>query len=99
MMSLDPIADDRREFSKLQIETTILPRSDAKRVFVEPYSEAVVAGIEAAIDTRLREDVNTRPELRIQEKREPRVEEKMFVRVDQSERRLVDSENFEINEP
>src|ERR1700686_5853543 len=74
-MPWNPIADHRSELTDLQIETPFVPRRYAYCIFIKPDLGAVVAGLEAAIDSRLREEINLRPQLRVKKKREARIEE------------------------
>jgi len=57
----------------------------------------VIAGIEAAIESRLREEINLRPELRVEKQRETRIEEIVDLRVDETRRRLLEVISFKIN--
>jgi hypothetical protein len=54
-MARNPVAYDGGELSQLQSEPAIRPRRDAEGVFIEPNLGALVAGIEPAIQPRLRE--------------------------------------------
>ena len=74
-MPRDPIADDGGEFAGLESKTAVLPRRKSKRILVQTNLGAVIAGIEAAIDSRLREEINLRPELRVEKQGETRIEE------------------------
>src|SRR6266568_4899554 len=82
-MPRDKIADNGGELTDLQSEAAVLPRRKAKRIFVEPNLGAVIARVEAAIESRLREEINVRAELSVEEKCQARVEEIVDVAVDE----------------
>jgi hypothetical protein len=71
----DPIADDRCELAELQCKTTVLPRRDSKRILVQANLGAVIGRVEPAVDSRLREEINLRAELRVEKQRETWIEE------------------------
>src|ERR1700730_14430668 len=96
-MTRDPIADDSGELADLQSQTAILPRRDAKRVFVEPEIGAVIARVEPAIKSRLHEEINLRPDLRVEKQRETRIEEIVDLRIDKTRRRLLEMISFKVN--
>src|ERR1044071_8946493 len=95
-MPLDKIADDRREFSNLKIERIGLPDIDAERIFIQPNSHPLIGGIEIAIRAGLDKKVKVRAELGVEKKGKTRIREKVMLSVDQSGRRLLDLECFEV---
>ena len=56
-MSGDPIAYHSREFANLECEAAILPWCNSKRILVQANVGAVIARIEPAIESRLREEI------------------------------------------
>ena len=74
-MSRDPIANHSREFASLECEAAILPWCNSKRVLVQANLGTVIARIEPAIQSRLREEIDLRAELRVEEQCEPWIEE------------------------
>ena len=96
-MSRDPIADDGREFADLQCKTTVLPWGDSKRILVQANVGAVVARIEPAIESRLREEIHLRTRLRVEKQRETRIEEIVDFRVDEAGRGLLEIIKFQID--
>ena len=97
-MPFDPIANDRRELANLQIETPVIARREAQRVFVGARLHAAVTRIEATVHAPLSEDINVRAELRIQEQGEARVEQFVVVGIDESRRGLGEPITFEIHQ-
>src|SRR5438445_13683809 len=82
-MSRDKIADNGGELTDLQSEATVLPRGNPKRILIQTNLGAVIARIETAIESRLREEINVRAELSVEEKCQTRVEESVDVDVDE----------------
>src|SRR5215468_7832572 len=89
-MSRNPIADDRRELADLQSKTTVLPRRDSKRVLVQANVGAVVARIEPAIESRLREEIHLRTDLRVDKQGKTIIEKVVDIRVDETGRGLLE---------
>src|SRR5215472_7413435 len=89
-MSRNPIADDGRELTGLQRKTTVLPRSDSKRVLVQANVGAVIARIEPAIESRLREEIHLRTDLRVDKQCKTIIEKVVDIRVDQTGRGLLE---------
>src|SRR6266496_2219250 len=96
-MSRDPIADDGCEFADLQSKTTVLPRRDSKRILIQANLGAVVAGIEPAIESRLREEIHLRTDLRVDKQRKTIIEKVVDIRVDQTGRGLLEIVKFQID--
>src|SRR5439155_16476173 len=96
-MPRHPIANDSSELADLQSETAILPRGNAKCVFVEADLGAVIGRVEPAVKSRLREKINMRPELCVQKQRQTRIEEIVDLAVDETGRRLLEMINFEVD--
>src|SRR5437870_4983087 len=96
-MARDPITDNRCKFSQLHIETAIIPRRKAKRIFVKTNLSSVIAGIEPAIESRLSEEINLRPQLRVEKESQSRIEEVVNVAVDEPGRWLLEMIRFEID--
>src|SRR5215468_5608427 len=95
-MSRNPIADDRRELADLQSKTTVLPRRDPKRVLVQANVGAVIARIEPAIESRLREEIHLRTDLRVDKQRKTIIEKVVDIRVAETGRGLVEVINLQI---
>ena len=49
-MPRDPIADDGGEFANLGGEAAVVPRRDAKRIFIQSDFGAVIARVEPTIN-------------------------------------------------
>ena len=92
----NPIADDRGEFANLQRQATIVPRRHTQRIFVEPNLGAVIARVKAAIDPRLRKEINVRADLRVEKERQTRIKKSVDAAVDQTRRRLLEVIDFQI---
>ena len=90
----DPIADDGRKLSDLEVD--VPGWSVAKKIFVEPASGAAIARIEAAVHPRLRKEIKVRGNLEVEEKRQPRIEKKIVLGKNETRRWLVDRIRFEI---
>ncbi len=93
-----PISYDGRELADLHVEAPVVPRCEAERVFIETHACLGGGGIKAAIDARLREDIDVRTELRIEEEREPRIEERMPIGFDQRGRGLFEVVALQVHE-
>src|SRR5438876_9881304 len=98
-MPRHPTADDGFELANLHSEPAIIPRRNAKCIFVEPKLSAAVARVEAAIEPRLGKEINVRPKLRVQKQGQPRGKEIVDLAVDQSRRRLLEMVTFDIDRP
>src|SRR5262249_28925605 len=96
-MSRDPISDDGSELADLQCKTAILPWGDSKRVLVQASLSAVIARIEAAVESRLRKEVNLRPDLRVQKQGKAIIEKVVDIRVDQTRSGLLEIIKFQIH--
>src|SRR5207247_6099253 len=70
-----PIADNGREFADLQRKTPVLPWCNSNGVLIQANVGALISGIEPAIDSSLREEINLRAQLRVHKQRETRVKE------------------------
>src|ERR1043166_2096803 len=88
-MPRHPAADNRREFTKLNIQSAVGPRRHAHSVFVQSDLRAAIAWIEPAIESRLHEEINLGTNLGIEKEREPRTEQIVNRAVDESRRRLL----------
>ena len=73
-MPWDPIAHHGCKLPHLQIDTAILPRRIAKRIFVEANLGAVITGVEPAVQPRLSKEIDPAPKLRIEKERQTRIE-------------------------
>src|SRR6516162_777400 len=96
-MPWNPITDRGSELTNLQAKTSIFPRGNAKGIFIEPDLGTVVARIEPAIESRLREEIHLRTGLGIDKQRETRIEEIVDFRVDETGRRLLEVIKFQID--
>src|SRR6266550_743847 len=92
----NPIADDRGEFANLQRQATIVPRRHAQRIFVEPNLGAVIARVKAAIEPRLRKEINVRAGLCVEKERQTRIKKRVDAAVDEARRRLLEVIDFQI---
>ena len=70
-MARNPVADHGGELSDLEVE--VLCRAIADEIFIQADLSAFITRIEAAINARLREDINVRANLRVEEQAQPRV--------------------------
>ncbi len=96
-MPWDPIAHHGCKLPHLQIETAIIPRRKAKRIFVETNLSAVITGVEPTIQPRLSKEINLRPKLRIEKQRQTRIEEIVDFAVDESGRWLLEMIEFKVD--
>src|SRR5437867_3798047 len=83
-MPRDPVTDNGCKFSHLQIETAIIPRRNAKRVFIEAHLSAAITGVEPTVQPCLSKEINVRSELRVEKERQSRVEKIVNIAVDES---------------
>jgi hypothetical protein len=96
-MPWDPIAHHGCKRPRLQIETAIIPRRKAKRIFVETNLGAAITGVEPAVQPRLSKEINLRPKLCIEKQRQTRIEEIVAFAVDESRRRLLEMIDFKVD--
>src|SRR6266403_4904692 len=92
----DPIANDGGKLADLQCKTPVVPRRDAKCVFIQADFSAVLARIETTVNAGLRKEIDLRPELRVDEKRQTRIEKIVDLAVDEPRRRLIKMVKFGI---
>src|SRR5207244_11139656 len=69
-----PIAHYGRKFADLQRKTPVLPWCNSSRVLIQANVGTLIGGIEPAIDSSLREEINLRAQLRVEKQRETRIE-------------------------
>ena len=67
-MPRNKIADDRCEFSNLEIEIISLPGINAERIFIQSSSHPLIGRIEVAIRACLHKKVSVSAELGVQKK-------------------------------
>src|SRR5207247_7904927 len=96
-MPRDPITDNGRKLPHLQIETAIIPRRKAERIFIEANLSAVITGVEPTVEPRLSKEINLRPELRVEKEREARIEEIVDLAVDEAGCRLLEMIRFQVD--
>ena len=72
VVARDPAADDRCELAGLQVQTSIVPRREPQRIFVQTRLHVAVGRVEALIHTGLGKAVEPRSQLRIRVERKPR---------------------------
>src|SRR6266566_2792450 len=96
-MPRDPITDNGCKLSHLQIETAVIPRRKAERIFIEANLSAVITGIEPTVQPRLSKEINLGPELRIKKQRKTRIEKIVDVAVDESRRWLLEIVKFGVD--
>src|SRR5437867_3711178 len=96
-MPRNPIADDSGEFADLSGEAAVVPRRDAKRIFIQTNLSAVIAGVEPSIKSRLRKEINVRADLCIKKQHQTRVEEIVDLAVDESGGGLLEMINFDVD--
>src|SRR5437762_5972230 len=95
-MSRHPVANDGGELAGLDSEPAVFPRRDADCIFVQSDLRSMISRIETAVDARLRENVNRRPDLRVEEQTQARIKERVTRRPDQTRRRPTESVAFEV---
>src|SRR5438045_6309149 len=95
-MSRHPVANDGGELAGLDSEPAVFPRRDADCIFVQSDLRSMIGRIETAVDARLCENVNRRPDLRVEEQTQARIKERVTRRPDQTRRRTTESVAFEI---
>src|SRR4051812_33127221 len=83
-MARNPVADDRRKLSGLDVEPAILPRGEAQRVFIQPQLRAAVDRIESPVYPGLGKEVEGGSDLRVKEQTEPRIEKRVAGGEDQA---------------
>src|SRR5205823_8784430 len=96
-MPRDPITNNGCKLSRLQIETAIIPRRKAKRIFIEANLSTAITGVETTVEPRLSKKINLRPELCIEKQRQTRVEEIIDLAVDESRRWLLEIVKFGVD--
>src|SRR5437899_7525292 len=96
-MPRDKVPDDGGELTDLESKTSVLPRRNSKRIFVEPNLSAVIARIEPTIQSRLRKQINMRTKLRVEKQRQTGIEEIVDLAVDKARRWLLEMITFDIN--
>src|SRR6516162_8842709 len=95
-MPRNPIANNGRELTDLQCKTAVLPRRDSKRILIQANLGAVVGRIEPAIESRLREEIHLRTDLRVDKQRKTIIEKVVDIRVDETGRGLLEIIEFQI---
>src|SRR5437763_5095864 len=96
-MSRDPITDNGCKLPYLQIETAIIPRRKAERIFIEANLSVVIARVEPTVQPRLSKEINLGPQLRIEKQRQTRIEEIVDLAVDETRRWLVEVVKFGVD--
>src|SRR6266700_1046415 len=96
-MSRHPTSDDGCKFTNLQSETAVVPRRNAECIFVEPNLGSVITRVEAAIQSRLREEINLRSELCVEKKCQARVEKIVDLAVDEPRGGLLEMINLDVD--
>src|SRR5438477_3466528 len=91
-----PVPHDRREFSHLKVNSTVLPGSDAKRIFIGSHFQITIARVKTAIYPRLGEDINCRANLRVEKQAQPRIKKKITLTVDEGGTRSIQMIEFKI---
>src|SRR5436190_11244885 len=96
-MPCDPIANDSRELTNLEIDPHVASEAVPNEILVEPNLGALVARIEATIGPRLRKDIDTGSDLRIEKQGQTRVKKNVIIGIDETGSWLVDQIGLEID--
>ena len=97
-MPRDPIADDGRELSDLEIDAHILSEAVTDEILIQPNLGALVARIEATIGARLRKDIDMRSDLGVEKQGQTRIKENVVVGINETRSGLIDQISFEIDQ-
>jgi len=96
-MPRDPVSDNGCELADLESEAAIVPGSEPKCIFIKPDLSAVITRVEAAVESRLRKEIDLRANLGVEEESQTRVKEIVDFAVDESRRRLLKVITFDVN--
>src|SRR4051794_5979012 len=96
-MPRDPIADDGRELSDLEIDVHILSEAVTNEILIQPNLGALVARIEAPVGACLREDIDVRPDFCVEKQGQAGIKENVIVCINQTRSGLSDQISFEVD--